>query len=113
MVSPPELNALGASEWASLSIETLPQLKSDSIFVFGGNISDFDQLENSRFEEHQRGGVKEALEGNAIAQSLEASKANRIYFIPAYLCLGLPGPIGTELYLEDLKEQLLPSKTQT
>ncbi|MGP1387546.1 MAG: hypothetical protein ACTS2F_28560 [Thainema sp.] len=27
---------------------------------------------------------------------------------PAYLCLGLPGPIGTELYLEELQEQLLP-----
>ena len=45
------------------------------------------------------------------AQSLDASQAGRVYFIPAYLCAGLPGPIGTELYLEELKEQLLPAQS--
>ena len=45
--------------------------------------------------------------GCANTQSLNASKADRIYFIPADLCLGLPGPISIELYLEELKAQLL------
>ncbi|MGP1386521.1 MAG: hypothetical protein ACTS2F_23375 [Thainema sp.] len=43
----------------------------------------------------------------AIAQFLDASQAGRVYFIPAYFCRGLPGAIGTELYLEELKEQSL------
>lgn len=45
---------------------------------------------------------------NEIAQSLEASKEGRVYYIPAYMCLGLTGAIGTELYLNELKTQLLP-----
>ena len=52
--------------------------------------------------------MKQAWAKNAIAQSLDASKSDRVYFIPAYLCLGLPGTIGTELYLEELERQLLP-----
>lgn len=60
-----------------------------------------------RFEEHQLTDFEQAWEKNALAQSLNASKAGRVYFIPAYLCLGLPGPIGTELYLNELREQML------
>ena len=39
---------------------------------------------------------------------MDASKAGRVYFIPTYLCAGLPGAIGTKLYLEELEQQLLP-----
>jgi len=59
------------------------------------------------FEGHQLKPLQQDWEANAIAQSLDASKDGRVYFIPAYLCLGLPGSIGTELYLEKLKALLL------
>jgi iron complex transport system substrate-binding protein len=44
---------------------------------------------------------------NAIAQSLDASKAGRVYSAPAYLCFGFHGAIGTKLYLEKLEKQFL------
>ncbi|MEM8718512.1 MAG: hypothetical protein AAGE84_04290 [Cyanobacteria bacterium P01_G01_bin.39] len=44
-----------------------------------------------------------------IIIKLDASKVGRVYFIPAYMCLGLPGAINTEFYLEELKEQLISS----
>lgn len=43
----------------------------------------------------------------AIAQSLDASQAGRVYSAPAYLCFGFPSAIGTELYLEELEKQFL------
>ncbi|WP_041780074.1 hypothetical protein [Allocoleopsis franciscana] len=61
------------------------------------------------FSEGQLRQVQQKWEKSAIAQSLTASKSDRVYFVPAYICYGLPGPIGTELYLEELKEQLLSS----
>ncbi|MEO0707273.1 MAG: iron-siderophore ABC transporter substrate-binding protein [Cyanobacteria bacterium J06649_5] len=88
-----------------ISIESLPAIDTaDSILLFGYN---YDSANMDRFEQSQKNGLKQAWEENAIAQSLEASKTERVYFVPAYLCLGLPGPIGTELYLEELQEQLL------
>ncbi|MEM9266963.1 MAG: hypothetical protein AAGA46_15715 [Cyanobacteria bacterium P01_F01_bin.13] len=45
-----------------------------------------------------------------MAQSLDASKSGRVYFVPGYLCRGLPGPIGTELYLNELKQKLLSAQ---
>ena len=80
----------------------------DQRSLFGSNFSDLKQLDSmDRFEDHQLSKLKQAWEKNAIAQSLAASQTGRVYFIPTYLCAGLPGPIGTELYLEELKEQLL------
>ncbi|PSN77790.1 hypothetical protein C8B47_20200 [filamentous cyanobacterium CCP4] len=67
--------------------------------------------EADTFSSYQLDQLKQAWGDNAIAQSLVASQAGRVYFIPAYLCLGLPGPIGTELYLEELKQQLLPAQS--
>jgi iron complex transport system substrate-binding protein len=92
-----------------LSLETLPEFNdADLVILFGSNFSKLKQFSSSdNFEDHQLSKLKQAWEENAIAQSLDASKAGRVYFIPAYLCRGLPGPIGTELYLEELKEQLL------
>lgn len=91
-----------------VSLETLAQIEGVDLIILLG--SDLSKLETpDSFREHQLAGLKQAWEENAIAQSLDASKAERVYFIPAYLCLGLPGPIGTELYLEELQEQLLSS----
>jgi iron complex transport system substrate-binding protein len=55
--------------------------------------------------------LQQTWKSNPIARSLKASKAGKVYFIiPSYLCLALPGPIGTNLYLEALKKQLLLTK---
>ena len=90
-----------------ISIETLPKLNNaDSIIVFGYDFGDGKKLNN--FDRNQLSKIKQAWKSNAIAQSMDASKAGRVYFIPTYLCAGLPGAIGTELYLEELEQQLLP-----
>ena len=89
-----------------ISSEQLPSLNdADFIIVLGSN---FEKRESTRsYENDQLAGPRQAWRENAIAQSLDASKADQVYFIPAYLCLGLPGPIGAELYIEELKQQLL------
>ncbi|MEO0378224.1 MAG: ABC transporter substrate-binding protein [Cyanobacteria bacterium P01_A01_bin.17] len=97
---------LSAEQPPTLSIETLPQLDAaDSIILFGYDFNP--EGSDTEFNRHQLGPLKQAWQKNEVAQSLKASKAGRVYFIPAYLCLGLPGPIGTELYLNELKQQLL------
>ena len=90
-----------------ISIEKLPELNdADSVIVLGYN---FDKQQDfNQFNNNQTSKIKQAWKDNAITQSLDASKAGQIYFIPSYLCLGLPGAIGTELYLEELEQQLLP-----
>ena len=92
-----------------ISLETLPQFNhADLIILLGHNFSDLQQISSSQdFEDHQLSKLKQAWEKNEIAQSLDASKAGKVYFIPAYLCAAYPGPIGAEFYLEELKEQLL------
>lgn len=91
-----------------ISLEILPQLnKADSIILLGYNQNRLENMDH--FEEHQLADLKQSWEKNAIAQSLNASKSGRVYFIPAYLCLGIPGPIGTQLYLNELRQQLLSS----
>ena len=108
--NPSESDALPAP----VSLETLPELnEADSIILLGSNFGELQSFSTMNdFEEHQLSNLKQAWEENAIAQSLDASKAGRVYFIPAYLCLGLPGPIGTELYLDELQTQLLPAQQQ-
>ena len=94
---------------AEVSIEALPELdEADSILLFGYDWDTSGLTDMAAFDQQQNQTLKQAWEKNAIAQSLTASKAGRVYFIPAYLCLGLPGPIGTELYLNELKTQLQP-----
>lgn len=95
----------------ALSLEALPQPDdADSIILFGDNTYKFDQLQDmSHFEQHQLHSLEQAWQENAIAQSLPATKAERVYFIPTYLCRALPGPIGTGLYLNELQQQLLPN----
>ncbi|MEM8545893.1 MAG: ABC transporter substrate-binding protein, partial [Cyanobacteria bacterium P01_H01_bin.119] len=110
LVSFPEASSDAAnSPQTPISLEALPQLnEADSIIVLGTNASQIQQFDTmDEFEEHQLSNLQPAWETNAIAQSLDASQAGRVYFIPYYLCAGLPGSIGTELYLEKLQEQLL------
>lgn len=94
-----------------ISIEVLPQFNpADLIIVLGHNFNALKQLEDEdTFKAHQMKNLKQAWAKNAIAQSLNASKSGRVHFIPAYLCLGLPGPIGTQLYINELKKSLLPT----
>ena len=109
---PGSSSAAAAPPQSPISLETLPQLnEADSIILLGTNVSPIQQFDTmDEFGEHQLLNLQPAWETNAIAQSLDASKAGRVYFIPYYLCAGLPGPIGTELYLEELKTQLLPEQ---
>ena len=110
MVSSPKLDSPKLNGPVPISIENLPQFnKADSVIVLGQNFEDLKGISN--FNQNQVSNVKQAWSKNAIAQSLDASKAGRVYFIPAYLCLGLPGAIGTELYLEELKQLLLPQES--
>lgn len=91
-----------------ISLEALPQLNAaDSIILLGYN---FDANQSAGdFSQGQVKNLEQGWKENAIAQSLQASKAGRVYFIPAYVCFGFTGPIGTELYLKQLRSQLLPS----
>lgn len=105
LISPKGLKENQPGAPVPVSLEALTQAEADALILLG---SDFNQSTHSKnFREHQLSSLKQVWEKNAIAQSLKASKAGRVYFIPAYLCLGLPGPIGTELYLNELKQQLL------
>lgn len=112
LVAPPGFDSSNSESLVPISLETLPQLNAaDSIILLGSNFSELNQLDGTKnFENHQLAKLKQAWEGNVIAQSLQASKAGRVYFIPAYLCLGLPGSIGTKLYLNELQRQLLPTQ---
>jgi len=106
LVTPPGLNPSVADSPIPISHETLSQLNdADSAIVFTGNLAELNGQDD--FETHQVNHIKRAWQEDAIAQSLDASKAGRVYFIPGYLCRAFPGTIGTELYLEELKEQLL------
>jgi len=92
-----------------ISVEALPQFEqADSIILLGSDRETINQFNDlNQFKENQTAALKAEWEKNAIAQSMKASQTRRVYVIPVYLCLGLPGPIGTELYLEELQEQLL------
>ena len=107
LVSLRELKNSPSNSPKRISIETLPRLNdADLAIVFSVSDGEFNNMNN--FNQHQLAKIKQAWSENAIAQSLDASKAGRVYFIPTYLCAGLPGAIGTKLYLEELEQQLLP-----
>lgn len=109
LVLPPSAAESALNQPVPISLETLPQLnEADSIILLGYNDQANQLTDMDEFEQHQLDGLPQQWEENEIAQSLDASKAGRVYFMPVYLCAGLPGPIGTELYLEELQEQLLP-----
>lgn len=109
LLSLPELEASPPDSRTPISLEVLPELdNADSIILFGYNFSDVKELEDVKnFEKHQLSNLQEEWLHQAIAQSMTASQEDRVYYIPAYLCLGLTGPIGTELYLDQLKQEIL------
>ena len=109
LMFPPNFPQDSPAPLIPISLETLPQLnQADSVILLGNNFSKPNQLKQANnFEDHQLASLKQAWSKNAIAQSLNVSKSGKVYFIPTYLCLGLPGSIGTDLYLNELKKQLL------
>jgi iron complex transport system substrate-binding protein len=111
LVLPSGMNNDDADLSVPISLEILPQLNgTDSILLLGYNLNNSEELDSTDgFKDYQLANIKQEWSDNAIAQSLDASKAERVYSAQGYLCISLPGPIGTKLYLEELKQQLLPS----
>jgi iron complex transport system substrate-binding protein len=90
----------------AISLEILPQLnEAELIVLLGSSSQESDGSDNSKQSELPE--LKQVWSENAISQSLDASKAGRVYSIPSYLCFGFHGAIGTELYLEQLEKQFL------
>lgn len=96
---------------STISLEVLPQLDADLIILQAWNRDFSSPPEN--LTNHQLDPVKQQWNSNAIAQSLEASKADRVYFTSAYLCRAMPGPIGAEIFLNQLRQQLLSEDAKT
>jgi len=110
IVSPPNFPKNPPSHLVPISLEAIPQLnQADLAILLGNNFTRLNQFrQTNNFEDAQLTNLKQAWSKNAIAQSLNVSKSGKVHFIPTYLCLGLPGSIGTNLYLNELKKQLLP-----
>jgi iron complex transport system substrate-binding protein len=107
LVFPPGLDNKSKLRWdIPISLETLPQLEADSVILLGINYGAPSSMDN--FENHQLAELKQAWQENVLSESFKASKAGRVYFIPYEMCSGISGSISTELYLEELKKQLLP-----
>jgi iron complex transport system substrate-binding protein len=109
LVYPQQFGQAEQETAAPISLETFPELNAaDAIVLLGHNFRNVSASKlASGFEEYQLTKLQQAWASNPIARSLKASQAGKVYFIPSYLCLGLPGPIGTQLYLEEFKKQLL------
>ena len=91
----------------SVSVELLPQLgTADMIFILGHDLSP-DRQNLTSVLDSQTSVIKQEWNDNAIAQTLKASKENRVYFVTYYLWNGLNGPIGAELILNQLRQLLL------
>ncbi|WP_084544255.1 iron-siderophore ABC transporter substrate-binding protein [Chroogloeocystis siderophila] len=105
LVYPPNFDS-AQQKALPLSVEELPNLnQADSMIILGFDFALNDQSPTAdEFATYQVEQAKQRWQNNAVAQSLQASQAGRTYFIPAYTCLGLPGPIGTQLYLNELQQ---------
>jgi iron complex transport system substrate-binding protein len=97
--------------YAPLSLEVLPDLdEADHIFVLGYefvNREGTEVVDPDNLLKAQTVGIKKDWQENAIAQSLQASQADQVYFSTYLLWNGLNGPLGTELILEELRQFLL------
>jgi iron complex transport system substrate-binding protein len=109
LVYPSGINGSKLNDAIPVSSETLAQLNdANSIILLGSPSSELNRSKGvNNATKYSLRSLEQTWNKNAIAQSLQASRTRRVYFIPVYLCLGLPGPIGTELYLNELREQLL------
>ncbi|MBW4672188.1 MAG: iron-siderophore ABC transporter substrate-binding protein [Cyanomargarita calcarea GSE-NOS-MK-12-04C] len=98
----------------AISIEILPKLDADLIIIQAHNISAFAQLSQAKgLESNQLEKLKQQWQKSALAQSLKATKKGHVYFVPTYLCLGLPGPIGAEIFLNEIRQKLPTSIAKT
>lgn len=93
-----------------ISLESLTNLDMDWILIEGFSSQNIATIANP--ETQQVKAIKKEWDENAIAQSLPPSKEGKVYFTPVYLCHSLLGPIGTEIFLKDLQQQLAPSALQ-
>ena len=93
-----------SEESHAISLEALPQLDADLIIIEGFN-SDINANAKDPIE-GQLQVLKQQWQTNEIAQSLPASQNGQVYFTTVYLCHALLGPIGTEIFLEQLQQQL-------
>jgi iron complex transport system substrate-binding protein len=111
LVYPPGLDGSQLSDAIPVSSESLGQLNdAHSIILLGSPSSERKLMgSNHEAEEPSLRSLEQSWRKNAIAQALQASQAGQVYFMPDYVCLGLPGTIGTELYLNELRKQLLSS----
>lgn len=82
---------LEQEEFASISIETIKNYDADIIFFIGSD------------------GPSEVLSQNPLIQSLEAVKRNHVYFVSSK-AWDFYGPIGMNLFLDDLSKYLLEGK---
>ncbi|NEP63504.1 MAG: hypothetical protein F6K31_42510 [Symploca sp. SIO2G7] len=84
LVLPPGVDKDDPSFNVLLSLETLPQFNTaDVVILFSYNFSDLNQLDSvDRLEDHQLSSLKQAWEKNSITQSLDASQAEQVHFIP-------------------------------
>jgi iron complex transport system substrate-binding protein len=89
---------------SSVSVELLPQVgTADIIFILGHDLSP-DRQNLTSVLDSQTSVIQQEWNNNAIAQTLKASKENRVYFVTYYLWNGLNGPIGAELILNQLRQ---------
>ncbi|MEM9904331.1 MAG: iron-siderophore ABC transporter substrate-binding protein [Cyanobacteria bacterium P01_D01_bin.44] len=88
----------------AISLEVLPQMDADLIIIEGFNSETDTSAKDPIASQTQV--LKQQWQTNAIAQSLPASQNDRVYFTTVYLCHALLGPIGTEIFLEQLRQQL-------
>lgn len=91
----------------SVSLELLPQLgTADIIFILGHDLSP-DRRNLTSVLDSQTSAIQQEWNNNAIAQTLKASKENRVYFVTYYLWNGFNGPLGAELIVNQLRQLLL------
>ena len=96
-----------ANQSTGVSLEILPQLDTDLIFVRGWDSSPDNKTVNAA--DNPLKNLKQEWNSNAIAQTLNASKQDRVYFVNYYLWSVLRGPIAAELILNELRQFLLSS----
>ncbi len=107
VVSLPKRSPTGQSP-SAISLEILPQFDADIIIIQGSSRDRGNKLEQDLDKQVKQ--IQQQWNSNAIAQTLQASKEDRVYFVTLYLWRGLQGPIGTELILDELRQLLLKTE---
>ncbi|MGD1903857.1 MAG: ABC transporter substrate-binding protein [Geitlerinemataceae cyanobacterium] len=108
MVEPPGV----VRNFMPSSIEILPDLEADLVFVLGYSSEPNPSVEPNEVNadaliDRQLGRIRDDWQANPIAQSLSASRNDRVYFRTFYEWNVLNGPLGAELILQQLRQILL------